>query len=321
MPNQDKQQKNPPQKTKAETLLLDYIQEQDLPKIGIACSAGIDSMSLLAACSKLFEPSFLCCLHYDHALRDDSHLADLFLADYCQRTQIRYHSERNHQSVKDEDQLRTLRYNFFLKAASKLGLKHILLAHNINDNAETILFRLFRGTNSHGICGIPQKRELSEGSGIYIHRPWLKLSRDEISSYAQQLDLSYIEDSSNTNTHYARNLIRLEIIPQILKINPQAINNINIFASLIAEQNDYIQETLFTDFDNSQDPELNWDLETFSQLPRLVQRKLLEKYFCSSIYFTSLFIEAIAKGGFHRINFTKAKYFCIRQKRIRLEYE
>ncbi len=307
-------------KSKAEQLLAKYIDKQSLANkaIAIACSAGIDSISLLQAAAKLHKQVH--CIHYDHAIREDSALADQTLAKLCLELKINYYSERNpHPLAKDEDSLRALRYSFYVRAATKLNLSDVLVAHNLNDNAETVLFRLFRGTGVAGITGIPERRELSYG--VVVHRPWLKLSRSEIEAYAQELGTEHVEDTSNENPKYARNHIRLNILPETLKVNLKALVNIDNFAGLIAEQNDFINNELSKyEFKfNNQDPELNWALEEFRQVPKVIQRKLIEKYISTNISFSSDFLAAIAKGGFHRINFTDGKYFCIRQKRIRLE--
>lgn len=306
---------------KAEDLLIKYIDKHGLSNepIAIACSAGLDSISLLRAAHRV-HPQGLHCLHYDHAVRDDSHIAHQELLGLTSELNIKYYSERNnHPLASDEDSLRALRYQFFVRAATKLNIKHILVAHNLNDNAETVLFRLFRGTAATGITGIPETRELE--AGITIHRPWLKLSRSDIESYASSLELKHIEDSSNDNDSYARNRIRLNIVPESLKINLKALINIDNFAGLIAEQNDFINSELQKyelEF-NDADTELNWDLSKFRQVPKAIQRRLIEKYFSPNISFSSDFLAAIAKGGFHKINFQEGKCFSIRQKRIRLE--
>ncbi len=307
---------------KTEAILAKYLTRQDLSKkpIAVACSAGIDSLSLLKALSKIHAKELIYCIHYDHAIRVDSHQADEQLTKLCVELEIKYYSERNpHPLASDEDSLRSLRYQFFSRAAAKLGLQDILVAHNLNDNAETVLFRLFRGTGAGGITGIPERRDL--GAGVIIHRPWLKLSRNDIEDYAKQLSLKHLEDSSNNNDKYARNRIRLNIVPESLKVNLKALVNIDNFASLIAEQNEFINSELLnyeTKF-NKQDPELNWSLDEFRQVPKAIQRKLLEKHFTTNISFSSDFLAAIAKGGFNKINFEEGKCFSIRQKRIRLE--
>ncbi len=307
------------------SLLKNYLESQGLldKKIAIACSAGIDSLSLLHATTKILDSKQINCIHFDHAVRKDSHLSDSYLNALCKELGIQYYSERysSNKELTSEETLRDLRYEFFLKAAQQLDLADILIAHNLNDNAETVLFRLFRGTNISGLSGIPESRIIDKE--IKIHRPWLKLSRADIEDYAKEEKLKPIEDSSNSSLDYARNLIRLNIIPEALKINPQTLKNIDRVSELIKEQNAYInqQVSILEPVFNAVDPELNWSLAAFRELDPALQRKLLEKHFTTNIKFTSDFLEAIAKGGFNRINFSKAKYFCIRQKTIRLEVD
>ncbi len=308
--------------SKPEILLNNYLEKHNLKdsNIAIACSAGIDSISLVFAACTLLKPEQIYCLHYDHAVRSDSAIAAEHLAKLSKELGINYYSERNPEpGSSDEDSLRDLRYQFFENAAQKLNIQNILVAHNLNDNAETILFRLFRGTNTSGLTGIPSQRNLR--GTVTIHRPWLELSRAEIEEYASELE--HIEDTSNANDNYARNHIRLNIIPQALKLNSRAVENISKLAALISEQNEYIEYEL-AKYENrfgANDPELNWDLEAFRKLAALMQRKLLEKYFTTNISFCNDFMAAIAKGGFNRINFENGRYFCIRQKRIRLEQD
>jgi len=108
---------------------------------------------------------------------------------------------------------RTLRYQWFEEIRQREGYTAIALAHHQNDTIETILLNLTRGTGIAGLHGILPKNG-------WLVRPLLSLSRDEIQQYISELQIPYREDSSNSSTKYARNKIRLEVIPKLKELNP-----------------------------------------------------------------------------------------------------
>lgn len=300
-----------------EDRLANYIQASLLEgKLGIACSAGIDSMVLLAAACKTYRKEDLVCLHFDHGLREDSQLAAKFIKEYCEKNAIKYtiKTAKAGQINKTELAARQARYDFFERAAEHNALEHILLGHNLNDQAETILFRLFRGTNTAGLQGIPRWREHGP---IVIHRPLLDIARIEIIEYAKDNNINFIEDSSNENLDFARNRIRQKILPEALKINPKAIENIVQLSTLVQMEQDYIALDVEKAATNL--GPLPWSLELFRTIEPVIQRKLLESFFSPSISFVNDFMAAIREGGFQKINFAKTKFFVIRQKMIHLE--
>lgn len=300
-----------------EDRLANYIQASYLEgKLGIACSAGIDSMVLLAAACKVYSKEDIVCLHLDHGLREDSHLAADFIRNYCKEHGIELALKTFEPGEIEASELgaRKARYQFFEDAAQEQGLEHILLGHNLNDQAETILFRIIRGTNTAGLQGIPRWRE--HGS-IVIHRPLLDIARIEIVEYAQQNGIDFVEDSSNHKLEFARNRIRHNILPEAVQINPRAIENIVQLSTLVQMEQDYLSLDVETAAENL--GPLPWPLELFRTIEPVIQRKLLEHFFTPNIAFVHDFMAAIREGGFHRINFSKGKFFAIKQKMIHLE--
>ena len=112
-------------------------------------------------------------------------------------------------SPKTETVARTLRDLFFLKAAKKFKCKHLVLAHHANDQIETFLLQIFRGTGSQGIG----MHSFSERSDLFRFRPWLGIWKKEIEAYARNHQLTWKEDSSNLDSHHHRNWIRHELLP------------------------------------------------------------------------------------------------------------
>ncbi|MBT6843470.1 MAG: tRNA lysidine(34) synthetase TilS [Candidatus Melainabacteria bacterium] len=297
--------------------LKEYLSQAQIKEaVAIACSAGIDSMVLLESCRLNYNNAQIYCLHLDHNLREDSQIAANFLERYCKEHKIKYISKTlKPGEIKGcEQSAREARYQFFEESCQEYSIKDLLLGHNLNDQAETILFRIFRGTNTSGLQGIAQSRQ--HGS-ITIHRPFLELRRDTIAEYAQAQGLEFVEDLSNNNLAFARNRIRKNILPEALEINPKALENIAQLAQLMTIEQDYIKEGL----SQSQHREPAWNLEDFRKLEPIIQRKLLEQYFTPNIAFVNDFMAAIAQGGFHRINFSKNKFFTIKQKEIHLELQ
>lgn len=299
-----------------DNLVKNYIEAQNLTHnpIGIGCSAGLDSMALLKSLLNNHPNDLIYCLHLDHGLREDSFIAHDFLVDFCKTHRIQFLSKtlKSGELDGDENSAREARYIFFEEACKSKQIQNLFLAHTANDNAETILFRVFRGTNSKGLCGIPAQRSIN---GVQIHRPLLESSRRDIENFfAKQ---KFIEDSSNTNLNYARNRIRNQIMPEALLINPQAISNISKLSSIIKEEQEFLLKTSSSIAKELGDPP--WSLIEFQKIPRIIQRKILEDFFTTNIDFVNQFLDAISKGGFHRINFSKNKFFTIRSKKILLE--
>ena len=126
------------------------------------------------------------------------------------------------QGLSIETAARLVRYDFFNTVMQENGIKLLATAHNANDNLETQIFNLTRGCGLDGICGIPVTRPCKNGTVV---RPILSMSRSEILSYCDKNGLSFVTDSTNTDTDYTRNMIRAEIIPALEKINSAAIKN------------------------------------------------------------------------------------------------
>jgi len=159
--------------------------------------------------------------HFEHGIRGEESLRDCaFVEDYCKALGIiclsrhadvpAYAAENG---IGIEEAARKLRYEFLSSSAEKLGCGLIATAHNADDNAETMLFNLARGTGAKGLQGIPPRR----GN---IVRPILNMTRDEIERYNIENAVPHVEDSTNSSDDYSRNLIRHSVMPVLRSINP-----------------------------------------------------------------------------------------------------
>ena len=124
--------------------------------------------------------------------------------------------------------------------ASARGAK-VALAHHMEDNAETVLFQMMRGSGLAGLCGMQPVRQSEDGT-VYI-RPLLEVHRGEIEEYLKSRDVVWREDSTNQETEYSRNYVRHVILPQLSRLNEQAVEHINRSAEQLSELRDYVEQS------------------------------------------------------------------------------
>ncbi|MEL0635999.1 tRNA lysidine(34) synthetase TilS [Marinomonas sp. TI.3.20] len=202
--------------------------------VWIGFSGGVDSHVLLHALTRVLSPeqkSRLAAIHVHHGL---SMNADDWLThcdSVCQDLGVRFVARRvllaSQASI--EDAARKARYRAFEEVLAPQDV--LLMAHHSGDQAETVLFRLLRGTGGKGLAGIPQERDL--GSALLI-RPLLDTSKDTITAYAKKHGLHWIEDESNGNEKFTRNFLRHRIIPTLETRFPQMEHSIASTAQRLA---------------------------------------------------------------------------------------
>ena len=142
---------------------------------------------------------------------------------------------------------RELRYGWFERIASENGFDAVAVAHNANDNAETLILNLLRGTGLRGITGMSSE-SLLPGGKIRLLRPLLSMTRAEIEAYAEANGVKYREDRTNAENDAHRNRIRNEVFPEFAKINPSFVRTLNAdmrhFAQADAIVEDYFREAM-----------------------------------------------------------------------------
>ncbi len=184
----------------------------------VALSGGADSVALLNLLLAIqpFLKFSLAAAHCNFKLRGkESDDDERFCKDLCERLGIPFFSKQfdTKQIAKTrktaiEETARALRYDWFETLMHTHAFNKLATAHQRNDNAETILFNLFRGASLLGLAGIPERRE-------NIIRPVLHLEREELRAYLHQIQMPYRTDTSNFSDEYDRNFIRLRVIPLI----------------------------------------------------------------------------------------------------------
>lgn len=195
-------------------------------KLLLAVSGGVDSMVLLDLCSHLHNEIGIA--HCNFQLRGEASDADenLVIEEakrmgvFCESTKFDTIGYAQEKGVSIEMAARTLRYDFFQHLLEKKGYTKILTAHHANDNAETLLLNLIKGTGIKGLTGIPTRRE-------NIVRPFLHFKRKDLVAYAMQNHIRYREDATNKEVIYQRNKIRHEVIPLLETLNPAVVETLN----------------------------------------------------------------------------------------------
>jgi tRNA(Ile)-lysidine synthase len=180
----------------------------------VALSGGLDSCVLLhLARFAAVEPGReWIAAHFDHAMRPGSRDDSLWVAGLCRAWGVPLHVARAAKAPGSEDEARRARYDFLEAVRSRVGAGLVLTAHHADDQAETVLFRLLRGTGSKGLGGIPARR------GHAILRPLLDVWRAELLEYAGSVKLSWREDPTNRSQEYARNALRHRILPDVERL-------------------------------------------------------------------------------------------------------
>ena len=194
-------------------------------RIGVAVSGGRDSMSLLHYLVEHHNDLLIrvIAIHVEHGIRGEESLADqAFVLNYCSEhdipvcyTKVDVPGYAKEHLIGIEQAARELRYHYFDELLRKGVVDKIATAHQLDDQCETVLMRIFRGTGVKGLEGIPSAR-----SGKYI-RPMLSLSRLDIQEYCDAHHVPHVEDSTNFNLEYTRNFIRHEVLPVVEKMFPQ----------------------------------------------------------------------------------------------------
>lgn len=256
-------------------------------RIVVAVSGGIDSsvlLDLLASERKQMRLD-LAVAHFNHGLRGEESEADeRFVCEMAARYGFGVYVEhadtatRARQEKKGiQEMARILRYEFFFNLLESLEFDHVATAHNADDNAETILLHLLRGTGLRGLGGIPVERN----AGTLI-RPLVFAQRSDIETYANAAGIKYRNDSSNEEDHYRRNIIRHHILPPIREhINPSVSDTLLTQADLLQELSAYLvdetERVIKEACTSSPDGMWSVDVRKLLKLPTLLQRYLMRE--------------------------------------------
>lgn len=210
----------------------------------VALSGGADSVCLLL--TLLAQGKVGAAAHCNFHLRGaESDRDEAFVRHLCAEKQVRLfvtdfdtqaEAARTGESI--EMVARRLRYEWFAQLIASENLEGVAVGHHQEDNAETLLLNLIRGTGMQGLQGM---QRVSYKQGFCIYRPLLNYTKSDILSYLQSQHQGYVTDSTNADTHYKRNKIRHEVLPLLQSMNPQVVAALNQMAQHLTEANDIYQ--------------------------------------------------------------------------------
>ncbi|WP_421617316.1 tRNA lysidine(34) synthetase TilS [Brevibacillus sp. TJ4] len=222
--------------------------------IVVGLSGGNDSTALLhilATLNQHYQYGWkLHAVHLNHGFRGDEARQDaLYAEQLCESLGVAFHlfvrdvpSYMKETGMGAQEASRKLRYRLYREVAEQCGATKVALAHHADDQVETILFRLVRGTRLGGLAGMPRRRWLDDDQSIELVRPLLSFSRRELEAYCQAHLLAPREDSSNQSRKYKRNLLRLEVMPRLQEVNDKFREHILQAAEAFRQDEAYLQQ-------------------------------------------------------------------------------
>ncbi|MCC7438858.1 MAG: tRNA lysidine(34) synthetase TilS [Armatimonadetes bacterium] len=278
-----------------------YVRKHDMllgkESVLIAVSGGADSMALLEMVSRLAPLLKLQVgiAHFDHELRGEESRKDAaFVNEQARERGLKIFIGRaevqrlaTEQKLSLEDAARKARYQFLERVARRHGYSIILTGHTADDNAETLLMNLLRGSGVTGLAGIPPVRSL--GRGLILARPLLWAGRSEIREFVQQAGIQWREDESNQNTRFLRNRVRQELLPALQQFNPSIVSTLNSTADIMRGVEQHLGHSVRTAIEQvtasrNNEPRSNDVVElNLNQLKHLlpaIQSELVQRVVC-----------------------------------------
>ena len=209
----------------------------------LAVSGGVDSMVLLEQFFQLQKkyPIIITVVHIHHHLRQESDEEEVMVREFCRKRNLSvevYHwEEGSSQNSGIEEKARQFRYEKLKESQQKHHASYVVVAHHADDQAETVLMKLTRGSTLEGIAGMKPMRPFGEG---YLIRPFLTVDKKVLYEYASMRPILYSEDTTNQSVAYTRNRFRQEMIPLFKKENPKFNQKIQEFTKTLQEQQELI---------------------------------------------------------------------------------
>lgn len=251
-------------------------------RVMVGVSGGPDSICLLYILYRLrYELGIvLIAAHLNHCLRgEEADKDEEYVKMFCENLGIEFYSKKvdvnkfsQEKGISCEMAAREIRYDFFREISNEHNIQKVALAHNANDQAETVLMRIMRGTGLEGLTGIQIIRD-----EVYI-RPIINITRPEIEKFCNDYNLNPRIDKTNLESIYSRNKVRLELLPYIQEnFNDNIINTLNEMAYLLKKDSDYLESEAikkYNMFCKKQDKKLTIKKEAFLENEAILTRIL-----------------------------------------------
>lgn len=257
----------------------------------VGVSGGADSVCLLKVLSELAGEYALkpVVVHINHGIRGDEAARDeLFVKELCDRLGVEcrvYHEDipgrAAEMGMTEEEAGRQVRYQRFAQVCKEYGSTKLAVAHNADDQSETILFNLIRGSSVAGLCGMKPVSHLSDEEDIFIVRPLLGITRREIEDYLNKEQQEWITDSTNKEQEYTRNYIRQVIIPDMKKISPRVGEHLRRLGHEMCDVRQLVESQADVMYERAcSDNSLN--VSVIEDAPEIIKRELVYRFICEN---------------------------------------
>jgi len=257
-------------------------------RVLVACSGGPDSVALASLLLRLREemPLEISIAHFNHRLRPGAAADEAFVRELARLWAVPFfagaksvRAEARRRKLNLEETARLVRYEFLRDAARKAGATRIATGHTMNDQAETFLMRLCRGTGLTGLAGI---EPVSGPAECPVIRPLLGLRRDELEAYLKDEGLRFRTDPSNLDRKMLRNRIRLGLLPELARdYEPRIVEHLAALAALVREEDALLgslARELAGDFITRRGGEVSLDVRTLALLPAALARRVAREF-------------------------------------------
>jgi tRNA(Ile)-lysidine synthase len=269
---------------KVKETIKKYFMLSGQERVLVALSGGPDSVCLLHVLKNLKEELRLdlSVLYVDHGLRPEEVVGEKkFCENLCAKFSIPFLvksidviSYAKENKLNKQEAARELRYRVFDDTAREINAHRIALGHTADDQAETLIMRLLRGSGHAGLSGIPPVR------GKFI-RPLIRVQRKEIKQYLEEERIDFIVDSSNLKKDYLRNTIRLSLMPLIKEMNPNIIDTLSRTAAIFREEERYFEilvaKTLMKLISRKTDSNIELFLSPLEAMEKIILRRTLRR--------------------------------------------
>lgn len=262
----------------------------------VAFSGGLDSTALLRLMSMSLPGGHLAAAHLNHLIRAEAANDQIFAARTCQELGLHFITESlNVPSLAQsrrrglEEAARFARYEFFRRAVQSWPADFVVTAHQADDQAETILMHLIKGTGGGGLAGIPPRRSFriradESRPAAEILRPLLPFSRTRLQAWLREHSFPWVTDESNNDDHYLRNAIRLDVLPRLKELNPRILEAIGRASSIMRNEEEFWEARLAALWRDMVDepadgPRLSIERQKLETLTIAEKRRLIYEFF------------------------------------------
>lgn len=254
-------------------------------KILVAVSGGVDSVALLDLLAKKKLAQFLGrelpplevlgVAHFNHKIHHAADDHQKFVESLAAKYRLPFFTKRSSRKLKSEADARDARYLFLRTLAKKMDADAIALAHHADDQVETVLLNVIRGTGLLGLGGIAELRD-----GLW--RPFLEISKKDLFDYNKKKRLKFVHDPTNDDATYSRNFVRLRIIGEMERINPR-VREAFLRVARHAREGAELASLLATEFLRRSEKAKTIPLAEFCALPRAVSKAIVREVYLREI--------------------------------------